>query len=67
LQNYSKIQINDDAEYIPRDDEAEAARVKDLRGIGEELQYLEPDEVASFNLGDFGLGSIGGNLDDVPR
>jgi hypothetical protein len=45
-----------DEEYIPRDDESEAARVRDLTGVGEEIHYVAPVEVSSFNLADFGLG-----------
>lgn len=45
-----------DEEYIPRDDESEANRIRDIRGIGESISYIDPADVSPFNLADFGLG-----------
>lgn len=43
-----------DEEYIPRDDESEAARIKDSRGDGE-IIYIDDEEVRQYSMEDFGL------------
>jgi len=45
---------NPNDEYIPRDDESEAARVASINGIGE-IQF-DVDDAKSYAMADFGLG-----------
>lgn len=43
-----------DSEYIPQDDESEAARFAAIHGAGE-VSYLDTDEIKQYALNDFGL------------
>lgn len=47
--------ISNSDEYISRDDESEAARVQDLRGVGE-LHTLTDEEIRAYSMNDFGMG-----------
>jgi hypothetical protein len=49
------MNLGTDTEYIPRDDESEAKRVDDIRGIGDEVVYLDPSDIGDYNLADFNL------------
>lgn len=44
-----------ETEYVPRDDESEAARLEDMQGIGEPI-YVTDEEIRSYSMGDYGLG-----------
>lgn len=56
LQSYSKPVS--DSGYIPRDDASEAERVEKMRdanGVGDDITYLDPEDIASYNLADLGI------------
>lgn len=41
--------------YIPRDDESEAKRFRDINGVGEP-SYMNDEDVKIYALADFGIG-----------
>jgi hypothetical protein len=45
-----------DTAYISRDDETEARRLVSINGVGEEISYLDPSEVRSYAMSDYGMG-----------
>lgn len=42
-------------EYVPRDDESEAARLESTQGVGETV-YLNAEEIKAYSMTDYGLG-----------
>jgi hypothetical protein len=50
----SSITQGIDSEYIPRDDESEAARVANINGVGE-VSVFDDMDVRQYALHDFGL------------
>lgn len=46
--------IHDPNDYVSQDDESEASRLNDLRGVGE-TNYLNDEEVKQYSLEDFGF------------
>lgn len=64
MQTSSTIQSND--EYIPRDDESEAARLADASGVGE-VSYLDDTDTIQYSMLDFGMGSSEGLIRNIER
>ena len=52
--------------YIPQDDESEAERLNQLRGLGETM-FEDPELVKSYSLDEFSLGGALGDLNDLPK
>ena len=50
----SSVTLENESEYVAQDDESEAQRFQDIRGVGE-VNYLDDEEVRHYSMEDFGL------------